>query len=412
MRTLFVSSQRPHPPNAGGRQRTHLLITALRRCGPVDLFLLDDPGHISNEDRKVLERDFNLVGAAGLRGMSDRGVWKILKPLRPGLVDRLAREFVGFDCSYKVQRAAAIQLSRVARASAYDVVVGRYLLPMVQSGAFELGLPTVVDVDDVELQLCRERLQTGRISRLERLMLVRALRKLEENVPVWTSKAAHIWLSSASDLENANHRKVSILPNVPFFNGSVVEDISTPDESRSQSVLVVGHLGWPANIRVIDWFIETVWSRIRESAPAVELRIVGGSLRRRLAEKWRKSPGVTVVGYVDDLTSEYQNTTVVVAPIIDGGGTKIKVLESLQYRRPAVVTVQALRGYERVLRHGESLLVADDPAQFADSVIRLLGDPDLRKRLANAGASMVAQHFSKDAFVEEVHRTIERLELA
>jgi len=199
---------------------------------------------------------------------------------------------------------------------------------------------------------------------------------------------------------------------VPFFNGPVVEDISAPDESRSQSVLVVGHLGWPANIRGIDWFIETVWPRIRESAPTAELRIVGGSLRRRLAEKWRKSPGVTVVGYVDDLAAEYQNTTVVVAPIIDGGGTKIKVLESLQYRRPVVVTVQALRGYERVLRHGESLLVAHDPAQFADSVTRLLGDPELRKRLALAGAAMVAQHFSKDAFVKEVHRTFERLELA
>jgi glycosyltransferase involved in cell wall biosynthesis len=412
MRILFISNQRPHPPTAGGRQRTHLLIQALRRYGQVDLFLLDDPKRITAEDRTLLQREFNLVGAARLRGIGEHGIWRILRPLRPGIVDRIARDVVGYDSSYEPQPGVAEELLRVAQAGKYDVVVSRYLLPTVQSGAFGLGLPVVVDIDDLEIQICRERLAAPGLSVARRFLLSRALPHLETDVPKWTSMATHLWFSCPLDLGAIQHQSASVLPNVPFFKGlDRLELEAGSPQIHPQSVLVVGHLGWPSNVRGICWFINSVWPLIRQAGLPVEFRIVGAGLRPRLAARWRRVAGVNVVGFVDDLKTEYRNASVVVAPVVDGGGTKIKVLESLQYQRATIVTPQALRGYEHVIKDGEAVFVAGDAAQFAERVLQLLRDRGLSRRVGYAGAAIVDSQFSRDTFAAEVHKTMEKLDL-
>jgi glycosyltransferase involved in cell wall biosynthesis len=120
---------------------------------------------------------------------------------------------------------------------------------------------------------------------------------------------------------------------------------------------------------------------------------------------------VKVVGYVNSVASVYRSASVVIAPIVDGGGTKIKVLESLQHRCATVATSQALRGYEHLIKDGEALFVADDPVRFAERLIQLLRDESLRQRLGNTGAAIVESHFSRKALAEEVDRILRGFEL-
>jgi glycosyltransferase involved in cell wall biosynthesis len=48
------------------------------------------------------------------------------------------------------------------------------------------------------------------------------------------------------------------------------------------------------------------------------------------------------------------------------------------------------------LRPGEHLLEANDPAGFAEAVVRLLGDPGLGRRLGEAGRRFVVEHVGWD----------------
>jgi glycosyltransferase involved in cell wall biosynthesis len=80
-----------------------------------------------------------------------------------------------------------------------------------------------------------------------------------------------------------------------------------------------------------------------------------------------------------------------VVPLRQGGGTRLKILESLAMGTPVVSTAKGAEGLDLVAER--DLLIADAPDAFAAAVLRLLGDPALRERLgANGRREVVARY--------------------
>ena len=119
-----------------------------------------------------------------------------------------------------------------------------------------------------------------------------------------------------------------------------------------------------------------------------------------------KVAGVVPVGFVADLTSAYRECAFTVAPIFSGGGTNIKVLESLAFGRACVLTEHAHRGYQKTLRHLESVYVAKSAAEMTAGCVELLGKPALCETMGKQGAGIVSEHFSFEAFSKVVEATV------
>jgi glycosyltransferase involved in cell wall biosynthesis len=78
-------------------------------------------------------------------------------------------------------------------------------------------------------------------------------------------------------------------------------------------------------------------------------------------------------------------------PLRKGGGTRLKVLEALALGTPVISTSKGVEGL--AVEHGRHLLVADTAADFADATARLLGQPELRARLAAAGQELARAQY-------------------
>jgi glycosyltransferase involved in cell wall biosynthesis len=74
-----------------------------------------------------------------------------------------------------------------------------------------------------------------------------------------------------------------------------------------------------------------------------------------------------------------------------GGGTRLKILEALAAGCPTVSTPVGVEGLR--LAAGEHLRVAETPEAFAQAILDLLGDQELRTRLARAGRVAVAERY-------------------
>jgi polysaccharide biosynthesis protein PslH len=105
----------------------------------------------------------------------------------------------------------------------------------------------------------------------------------------------------------------------------------------------------------------------------------------------RASSNVVVTGTVPDVRPYVWRSSVYVVPLRMGGGTRLKVAEALAMRKPMVSTRIGCEGID--LKDGESALMADAPQDFADAVIRLLGDRALREKLAENGSKVAAQKY-------------------
>ena len=167
-----------------------------------------------------------------------------------------------------------------------------------------------------------------------------------------------------------------------------------PAWSQRDGLLFVGGFRHPPNVDAVLWFAREVLPRIRAMRPMLEFHCVGGDVPPQIA-RLAELPGIRIHGHVPDLQPLLDGARVSIAPLRYGAGVKGKVNQAMAHGLPVVATTAAVEGMH--LRDGKDVLVADDAAAFADSVLRLHGDEALWARLSANGRDNVARHFSLDA---------------
>jgi glycosyltransferase involved in cell wall biosynthesis len=175
-------------------------------------------------------------------------------------------------------------------------------------------------------------------------------------------------------------------------------------EPEPNTLVYSGALTYSANFDAIDFFLRGIFPLIQAERPEVRLFITG----RSDAAPISRLPGnanVTFTGYLDDVRSKIASSWVSVVPLRVGGGTRLKILEALALGTPVVATRKGAEGLDIV--PGRDLLIADDPAEFAGQVLRLLRSRDLRQQLSQNGRQLVEARYSWTVIGQELDRFLE-----
>jgi polysaccharide biosynthesis protein PslH len=194
-------------------------------------------------------------------------------------------------------------------------------------------------------------------------------------------------------------RPVEVVPN----GVSPSEIPAQPLPADSGALLFTGTMAYPPNAEGILWFAREVWPRIRAAQPGVSLSVVGRDpppAVRRLAD----DPGIEVSGTVADVRPYFQRATAVVAPVLSGGGTRLKLLEAWSARRAVVATTQAAAGL--AFEPGRHALIEDRPDRFADATLKVLREPETRDRLADEGRRLVERLYDWRSLGERFERVL------
>jgi glycosyltransferase involved in cell wall biosynthesis len=101
---------------------------------------------------------------------------------------------------------------------------------------------------------------------------------------------------------------------------------------------------------------------------------------------------VAVTGGVPDVRPYYRQAWMQIVPLRIGGGTRLKIVESLAMGTPVVSTTIGAQGLG--LCHDNEILLADTPEIFAAETARGLGDSRLRNHLKQAGLETALTRFS------------------
>jgi glycosyltransferase involved in cell wall biosynthesis len=129
---------------------------------------------------------------------------------------------------------------------------------------------------------------------------------------------------------------------------------------------------------------------------------VGGGVPDWLSRLAAGDPSIILTGYVDDPLPYIQRAAVFVAPILSGGGTKLKVLEAMSVGKAIVSTSIGVEGIEG--NDEEHFMVADDPEAFSSRVISLLNDPVVRERLGVNARKRAMEKYDWEAICEAMDR--------
>jgi GT2 family glycosyltransferase/glycosyltransferase involved in cell wall biosynthesis/2-polyprenyl-3-methyl-5-hydroxy-6-metoxy-1,4-benzoquinol methylase len=202
----------------------------------------------------------------------------------------------------------------------------------------------------------------------------------------------------ARELPGARVRVIPILREIPGRSVSA---------TVRDGIVFVGGFRHLPNVDAVLWFCSEIWPLIRLELPAAELSIIGSHMVPEVQAL--EGDGIRVLGFVEDLEPIFAQARISVAPLRYGAGQKGKVVTSLGFGVPCVITPVAAEGLR--LGDDEGALIADTAADFAAAVIRLYQDQALWQRLSDGGLTRVESEFSLNANREKLAALLAELDL-
>ena len=176
-------------------------------------------------------------------------------------------------------------------------------------------------------------------------------------------------------------------PNCPATQPSGHQSTNFPIyQPTPPTILHLGTMFWPPNVTGVLWFAREVLPLVWAELPEARFVIVGKNPPPEV-QALPTDPRIEVTGYVADPLPYLQAADAFVVPLFSGGGMRVKILDAWLWGLPIVSTPLGAEGLD--LRDGENILLAGDPASFAESTVRLLTDPTLNHRLRTQGRAWV-----------------------
>jgi glycosyltransferase involved in cell wall biosynthesis len=154
----------------------------------------------------------------------------------------------------------------------------------------------------------------------------------------------------------------------------------------------------------MDYFYRDILPLIRAEEPDVETWMVGRNPPVSLQQLVAADPKVHLTGRVDDVRPYMNRSSVYVLPMRSGSGTRLKVYEAMASGKAIVSTPTGAEGLP--VTDGENILFAEDPRDFANSVIRLLRDADLRRYLERKARALAENGLSWTVATDRLEQAV------
>ena len=393
MRILVIANVVPYPAHGGLHQRILALASRMARAHDVTLAC-----HSWSDDDEVAARSLEETGIRVVTGRAHAFRSRHI----PGALRALLR---GRPAELALYRSAQLaqRLRALLAAETFDLVqVEETLLThyfdLVPRERARLRVLTLHNLHGV-LTPRIAAIETAPLRRLWRAHAARAMRAYEPR-----AAAAVDLCFAVSEHDRASMQALAPRARIEVVaNGVDTRALARLPQGDGGPVLVfVGSMRYRPCEDAAIWFARRVLPRVRAHAADTRFLVVGrdpGGAVLALRED-----SVTVTGSVPDVVPYYRDARIAVVPLRAGGGSRLKILEAMALGRPVVSTRIGAEGL--LVEDGVHLLLADTEEDFADAVLRLLGDAGLRERLAVAGRALVERHYDWDMIAATQQRLL------
>ena len=382
MKILILANKFPYPARDGGSIATMALAQSFAGLGhDVTILAMNtskhfvDPAKIEDSLREINVR---MIGVA-----VDTTIKK----------SDLAKNFLFSTMPYNAQRFVSkdfdAKLAEILRSETFDMIQleGLYLAPYIATIRQYSKAKVAMRAHNVEHEIWARaclhekglrKIYMRNLSSRIRNMEIKYLDSYDAMVPI-TARDGEVLKSLGCKLP------MHVVPT-----GVNIKDFKTSVKRMEfPSVFHIGALDWIPNQEGINWFLENVWGKVREQFPKVKFYLAG----RNAPEHYKNLPykNVVFLGEVEDAYKLMRSKAVMIVPILSGSGMRIKIIEGMATGKAIVTTTIGTEGIST--RHGENILVVDEPEHFAYEICKLLFNRDYYNRIGENARNFIAKEY-------------------
>ncbi len=388
---IFVANRLPWPLDDGWKRRTFAMLSAASVVSQVRLLVRDD---YSEEYKGQLEQ-----------ALSGRcAVHAYRRPRRRLL--QLAAGMIGDRKS----PLAALHAPRSLRDMLQTLVDDSRPAAIIYTGAYMAvwhfvdadlrKLPSFIDTHNIDSQAI-SRSSGPHAPLTKRVLATIAAQLIRREESTTFCHASAVFVCSQTEMAQvrvlAPHAHVQVIPNgidTSFFFPQAAKPSKPPFQ-----LLFFGRLDYAPNIDAVRYFAESIEPHLRSDGFDYNLRVVGAGDSTEAAQILKNVPSATLVGQVDDLRDELRNADIIIVPLRDGGGTRLKILEALASARPVVSTSIGAEGID--VRDDEHLLIRDGAEAFAKGVTELCTDSSRAVSMSARAAALMRANYDWSTITQQ-----------
>ena len=389
MKILFLSRWFPYPTNNGSKLRIYNLLRGLSKHHAVSLLSFADQPDVSPEAPEIQSicSDVQVVSWREFDPNSTRAKLGFLSLKPRSIIDTFSPEM-------------AQAITQTLNKQKYDLVIASQLQMAAYYPYFQ-NIPALFEEMEIGLIHGQANTTADKVQRLRHAftwfklrMYLSQLLKSFQAVTVVSEQEQKLITQTFPYVKN-----VQVLPNC--MNMDDYKDIHA--EVKSNTLVFTGSFRYHTNYEAMVWFVGKVFPLILERIPDAQLIITGEHANLPLPSNQH----ITLAGYVDDIKSLIAASTVAIAPLWSGGGTRLKILEAMAIGTPVVATTKGAEGLDA--KTGEHLFIEDDPGKFAECVINLLIDERLRQVMASKANDLVHEKYDWGGVMPSLLSLVERI---
>ena len=393
MKILWVNQYFLHPTERGGQIRSMGILKPLHARHEVHYAALEDP-------RSSVGRDMAHTFCSHAYPVPH----PVVSRRSPKIGLQIAQHLMLSDLPLAVTRYESAALRETVRTllarENFDAVVCDFAASGVNMPTLDGAVLFQHNVETTIFERHAEHAKTP-MHRWFYTLQADRMRRYEERV---CRESAHVIAVSPVDADRMRSMfGITHVSDVP--TGVDVQSLQQAGPRATTTDFVfVGSMDWLPNIDGMLWFAAEILPTLRAHKPDCSVAIVGRRPDPRLVALAAADPLITVTGTVDDVRPYLWASRVAILPLRIGGGTRMKVYESMAAGVPMVSTAVGMEGLACV--PGRDLLVADSPEEFAARCIEMLEDRALANRIADNAFALVDRECSWDAVATQFENTL------
>lgn len=385
MNILQVANKAIYPPDGGSLAILSSAKAYIRNGHKVHLLNMVTHKHIN--DDKIIEPEYkDFLNITGININTRISLIKLIINFLFSKTPFIANRFISNDFELK--------LSNLLKNHSYDFVQieGLYVLQYMQCIRQNFKGKVLYRPHNVEYLIWkRNYIETKSLfKKIYFKSLYQRLKKLEEkylNTYDFLIPISHSDAETFNEL--GNNRPVKVSPFGIDLKNLQNQYIEKKSDSE-QFINYIGALDWIPNQEGLLWFIDECFPIILKSFPKIKLNIAGRNAPDWLIKKFDHT-NIQFWGEVENAYEYIQNAGPIIVPLFSGSGMRVKIIESMAFKKSVVATNIAAEGIN--CSHHENILLADNPQEFANSSILLLKNKDLQKEIGEKAYKLVKEHF-------------------